>query len=195
MFIRIVDDSLERMLRGVLPLPEELGDVSFDIPSGNWSAQLSRITVNLYLYQAGRSTQPGRSLNQRTGANGNLQRRQAQPMIELRYLISAWAGSPRDEHQLLGDLISRLMAVNSIPEQYLTGELSSAVSLSADADDDNKLREIWGGAHAPLKAAFTLQATVAADSFDWTEAPPSVERIQALVRTMANSAPPPPVGR
>ena len=58
MFISHVDSGLEKLLRTRLPLPEEMGDVSFDAPSGTWSAQLSRITVNLFLYDIQRSSQP-----------------------------------------------------------------------------------------------------------------------------------------
>ena len=123
MFIRVVDESLERLLRAELPLPPEIGDISFDQPTGTWSAQLSRLTVNLFLYDVARSTQPSRSPIRRVvdagngGATG--QRRVPLPMIRLGYLVSAWAGSPRDEHQLLGEVINRLSGLPGLPEKYL----------------------------------------------------------------------------
>ena len=55
MIIPTVDTGLEALLRKGLPLPETVGDISFESPSGTWSAQLSRITVNLFLFGVGRS--------------------------------------------------------------------------------------------------------------------------------------------
>ncbi|MGX7681837.1 DUF4255 domain-containing protein [Jatrophihabitans sp. DSM 45814] len=180
MFIRTVDEGLERLLRTSLPLPEEIGDVTFDAPTSNWSAQLSRITVNLFLYDVCRSTQPARSATQAIDANGRPVRRPPQPMIQLGYLVSAWAGSPRDEHQLLGDLVSRLAAAAVLPAEHLPNELTSTVHLDLVEDPTNRLRDIWAGAGGQLKASFTLQATVASDTFDWQDEAPAVTRIEAL---------------
>jgi hypothetical protein len=158
-----------------------VGDITFDSPSSTWSAQLSRITVNLFLYDVARSSHPSRAPVARVDANGRLERRLPQPMVQLCYLVSAWAGSARDEHQLLGDVFSRLAITQSIPDEFLSTDLSSSVHLFLDADGDNRLREIWGAVGGNLKASFTLQASVAADSFDWQSAPPLVERVSTLL--------------
>ncbi|MCU1657746.1 MAG: hypothetical protein JWO57_2402 [Pseudonocardiales bacterium] len=180
MFVRMVDESLERLLRDELPLPEDLGDVSFDAPSGNWSAQLSRITVNLFLYEVVRSSHPASTPTQRVNANGKAERRAPQPMVELNYLVSAWAGSPRDEHQLLGDVISRLAARTSVPTEHLPAGMEYPIGLSFDGDQHNRIRDVWNAAGAHLKASFSLQVTVAADTFDWEDQAPPVTRIEAL---------------
>lgn len=188
MFIRVVDEGLERMLRAELPLATEIGEITFDAPSRNWSAQLSRLTVNLFLYDVRRSSLPSRSSTVRVGSDGRGEQRAPQPMIELGYLVSAWAGSPRDEHQLLGDVVSRLAARTVLPVEYLPGELASPVYLTLRQDDNNRLREIWTAVGGSLKASFTFAATVAADTFDWTIQPPAVERIEALSAPMPSHA-------
>ncbi|WP_345522554.1 DUF4255 domain-containing protein [Nocardioides conyzicola] len=182
MFISHVDSGLEKLLRTRLPLPEEMGDVSFDPPSGNWSAQLSRITVNLFLYDIQRSNQPSAPTT-RSLDGGPAQRRRPQPMMQLGYLVSAWAGSPRDEHQLLGDVVSIMAGVEAIPDDLLPDELSSTVRLGL-GDSDNKVREIWAASGGSLKASFSLMVTVAADTFDWELTPPSVERISGMASRM-----------
>lgn len=183
MFISHVDSGLEKLLRTRLPLPEELGDVSFDAPNGTWSAQLSRITVNLFLYDVQRSTMPS-APSARAATDGQpAQRRRPQPMIQLGYLVSAWAGSPRDEHQLLGDVVSILAGVDAIPEELLPDGLSSSVRLTL-GDGDNRAREIWSASGGSLKASVCLMATVAADSYDWEITPPLVERIAAIAHRM-----------
>jgi Pvc16 N-terminal domain len=181
MFIRTVDEGLEQLLRAQLPLPPDLGDITFDSPTSNWSAQLSRLTVNLFLYELNRSSHPSRSPTQRIAdETGKAQRKPPQPMIELGYLVSAWAGSALDEHQLLGNVISCLTGYNVLPEEYLPAPVSSTVYLSVGEDDHNRIREIWTAAGGSLKGSFTLQATVAADSFDWRPEAPMVTHIQGL---------------
>lgn len=184
MFIRAVDEALERMLRETLPLPEMIGDVSFDAPTGSWSAQLSRLTVNVFLYDVTPSADPARSAVVRTSPDGQPQRRALQPMIRLGYLVSAWAGSPRDEHQLLGDVLNRVVASPVLTEQYFTQPMSSSVRLLVGDDDGNRVREIWSSVGGQLKASFQLSATVAADTFDWQPEPTRVERIEAMMKRM-----------
>jgi hypothetical protein len=182
-FISNVDTSLERLVRERLPLPEDIGDVAFDAPTGNWSAQLSRITVNFFLYDVQRSAQPSRSSMTRTPDQGSLQRRVPQPMVQLSYLVSAWAGSPRDEHQLLGDLVSLFAASDHVPSEFVPDAVSTSVLLSL-GDDRSLPRELWSAAGGSLKASTTLQVTVGADSFEWKTAPPPVERVAAMADRM-----------
>lgn len=178
-FISNVDAGLERLVRARLPLPEEIGDVSFDPPTGTWSAQLSRITVSFFLYDVQRSTHPSRSTMTRTPDGGSLQRRVPQPMVQLSYLVSAWAGSPRDEHQLLGDLVSLFAAADHVPLEFFPTPPSTSVSLSI-GDDRSLPRELWTAAGGQLKASTTLQVDVGADSFDWKTAPPPVDQVVAM---------------
>jgi hypothetical protein len=179
MFIRIVDDGLERLIRDRLPLPDDAGDISFDIPTPTWAAQLSRITLNLYLFDVSRSSHQNRAATRRVDETGKALRRSPQPMVELDYLVSAWAGGPRDEHQLLGEVISRVISLDTLPVEYLTSELSSSVHLNLVEDDRHRARDIWSGAGGSLKASFTLQVSVAADTFGWTPEPPAVTMIEA----------------
>jgi hypothetical protein len=180
MFIRLLDEAMEKLLRDALPLPPHLGEISFDPPTSGWAAQLSRLTVNLFLYDVARSPQPTRAPTIRTGADGRPERRLPLPMVQLSYLVSAWAGSPRDEHQLLGDVVNRLVARSTLDPDYLPAQTASTVDISFGNDPANKTREIWGALGGQLKASFTLQLAVAADAFDWTEQAPPVQRIEAL---------------
>lgn len=178
MFIRAVDEGLERLLRAQLPLSAEAGDISFDAPTSTWSAQLSRITVNLFLYDVSRSDQPSRSMTHRVGPDGQAQRRAPQPLVRLNYLVSAWAGSPRDEHQLLGDVIDRVAGLAFLSPDYLAVPVSASVQLGFGEDPHNRPRDIWSAAGAQLKAGFVLSVTTASDTFDWDAEAPAVERIE-----------------
>jgi hypothetical protein len=179
MFITRVDSSFERLLRARLPLPTEVGDVSFDPPTATWSASLSRITVSLFLYDVQHSSLPSNTA-QRGGQDHAGMRRRPLPMMQLGYLVSAWAGSPRDEHQLLGDVVSILTGLDQVPAEFTAPELQSPVRFTIKEDPRNATRDIWAATGGQLKASVVLQAIVAADTFDWAQEPPTVDRIQLL---------------
>lgn len=181
MLIAVVDDGLEELLRAALPLPVDQGDVSFEAPSSTWSAQVSRLTVNLFLFSVSRSTQPPRPPVVRPRADGSLERRFALPMVELSYLVSAWAGSPRDEHSLLGDVLTRLSAHQVLPPEHLPRTLSSPIQLTLATDDPTRQRELWSGLGGAPKASFTLVTTLAVDAYDWEPTPPRVTEIVSPV--------------
>ena len=177
MLIPAVEDGIERLLRRSLPLTTEQGDVSFDAPSSTWSATVNRLTVNVFLYAIARSSQPPRLQENRRDAHGTLQRRFALPMVQLSYLVSAWAGSTRDEHELLGDVLAHVLANPVIPEDCMPAVLESSVQLSVAVDEVNRPRDVWSSVGGNLKASFTVLATVAADAYSWQDAPPLVERV------------------
>jgi len=183
-FISHADTALEAWLRAALPLSEEVGDVSFDAPNGQWSAQLSRITVSLFLYDVSRSTRPAAAAQLRRAPDGTVEtRRRPLPMMTLSYLVSAWAGSPRDEHQLLSDVVGLLAATDAVPAEFLADDAVSGIQLQL-GDERAVPRELWTAAGGQLKASTLLQATVAADAFDWEAAAPPVERLAAMARRM-----------
>jgi len=189
MFIKDVDDGLEAMLRARLPLPPDVGDIGFEAPTDAWSAQLSRLTVSLFLYSVERSNQPHRTQQTRVDQNGRPERRAPQPMIELGYLASCWAGSPADEHKLLSDVVSILAGTATLSEEFLPGSLHSSVWLNLGGGEIRP-RDVWQGLGGKLKACVLFQVTVAADTFQWEDQAPAVERISVL----ASPSPVRPVG-
>ena len=86
MIIPTIDTGLEALVRQELPLPASVGDVSFDSPSGTWSAQLNRITVNLFLFGVGRSPQSARPAVDRV-VDGPVQRPGQLPNLQLHYFV------------------------------------------------------------------------------------------------------------
>ncbi|WP_420114786.1 DUF4255 domain-containing protein [Pseudactinotalea sp.] len=183
MLISAVEEGIESLLRSTLPLSSEQGDVSFEAPSSTWAAGVNRLTVNVFLYGVTRSSQPPRvQAPQRN--DGQVVRRFALPMVQLSYLVSAWAGSPRDEHELLGDVLIRFLSHPLLPAEHLGAALESSVQLAVENDDHNRPREIWGAVGGHVKASFSLQATVAADAYPWETAPPLVDRVNTTVHAL-----------
>lgn len=193
MIIPVIDAGLESMLRAELPLPATVGDVSFDPPSGTWSAQLSRITVNLFLFGVGRSPQPPRPAADRV-VDGVRQRRPQVPMIELHYLVSAWAGTVRDEHQLTGELLSRFIEHQVLPQDHVQGSLVSPIQLAIAPHDNNKAKDVWSTVGGTIKPSFELVVTTAIDALPYEDLPPAVERIEGLVAPHGSARPVPSAG-
>lgn len=177
MLIPAVEASLERLLRATLPLPAEHGDVSYETPASTWAASVGRLTLNLFLYSLSRSPQPPRAQPRQLTDDGTRVRRHALPMVELRYLVSAWAGSPRDEHELLGDALTRLLIHQVLPPEHVAESLSSNIQLAVDADMENRPRELWAGLGGQMRASFTLSVTVAADAYAWEDEEPLADRV------------------
>jgi hypothetical protein len=193
MIIPVIDAGLESMLRAELPLPATVGDVSFDPPSGTWSAQLSRITVNLFLFGVGRSPQPPRPAADRV-VDGVRQRRPQVPMIELHYLVSAWAGTVRDEHQLTGELLSRFIEHQVLPQDHVHGSLVSQIQLAIAPHDNNRAKDVWSTVGGTIKPSFELVVTTAIDALPYEDLPPAVERIKGLVAPHGSARPVPSAG-
>lgn len=189
MFIAAVEDGIEALLRHSLPLTPEQGDISFATPSSTWSATVTRLTVNLFLYGVSRSPQPPSVQADQRAADGTVSRRFALPMVQLSYLVSAWAGSPRDEHELLGDVLTRVLAHPVLPPEHLTEPLESAVQFAIAGDESSRSREVWSGLGGQLKASFTLVVTVAADVYGWRTAAPVVEQIVPSATPMTEAGP------
>lgn len=180
MIIPVIDAGLEALIREKLPLPAALGDVSFDPPSGTWSAQLSRITVNLFLFGVGRSGQPPRPTVDRV-VDGVRQRRPQLPMIELHYLVSAWAGTVRDEHQLTGELLGHFILHQVLPAEHLPDEVASPIQLAVAPHDNSRAKDVWSTVGGTIKPSFELIVTSAIDALPFIDLPPEVERIEGLV--------------
>jgi hypothetical protein len=177
LFIRIIDEGLERLLRSKIPLPPDSGDVSFAQPSIGWAERLSRPTINLFLYEVKPSTRPSASVVRRTDVDGRAQRRAPSPVMEMNYLVSAWAASPVVEHQLLSELVSRLSVLNTLPIPNAVEQGGSPVQMIFGGDTENKLRDLWTAAGGRLKASFTLSVVTAIDAFPWVDQAPPVTQV------------------
>ncbi len=180
MIIPTIDTGLEALVRQSLPLPAAVGDVSFDSPSGTWSAQLNRITVNLFLFGVGRSPQPPRPAVERV-VDGRVQRRGPLPMLQLNYLVSAWAGSVRDEHQLMGDVLALFLLNQTLPVVHLPAEVSSGIQLAVAPHDNNRAKDVWSTVGGTIKPSFELVVTVATDALPFVDMATSVQRMERLV--------------
>src|ERR1700712_3673499 len=97
--IRDVDDTLKELLVKKMPIdPIDSIDVKFDMPNKEWSATVTKPTINLFLYDV-RENRELRSNDRtitRTADNTGVVTRAPVRMV-LSYLISAWTTDIADE--------------------------------------------------------------------------------------------------
>ena len=113
-------------------------------------------------------------------------------MLEMHYLVSAWAGVVRDEHQLLGDVLACLLQTTVLPAAHLPIPLPSPVQLTIEPYESSRAKDVWATVGGAIKPSFELVVTSAVDDPAFAELAPRVERINALV---APVPPGPPPGR
>jgi hypothetical protein len=116
--LELIDEGLEGFFRATVPLSATDVDVSFEAPDKEWSAKLTRPTVSLFLWDI------RRSVNSRSGmrtveVDGVVVHQPAHPIVELRYLISAWTSDHSDERGLLAGVMRSLLTYGSIPRDFL----------------------------------------------------------------------------
>ena len=171
-----LDKTLEKILvQGGNIAPNQI-DVSFDQPSGEWSARLSRPTLNCWCFDI-RENLKLRSMEMTTTRNGNQGRTTIAPRrMDLTYLITSWASKVEDEHQLLWRALAALKRVQSIDprdcEGLLRYQTHDVPLLVADTSNTSiNLVDLWGVLENQMRLGFTLTATVELDVELSIEAP------------------------
>ncbi len=120
----LIDDALESLLRASVPLGATEVDVAFDPPDREWSAKLTRPTVNMFLWDIRRSAARAKAGLEQFEQDGRTVRRMALPVVELRYLITAWTSDHGDERVLLSGLLRAITSFTEIPEAYVPAGLA-----------------------------------------------------------------------
>ncbi len=163
--IQDVDDTLKELLVQKVPIDPTLIDIKFDMPNKDWSATVTKPTINLFLYDV-RENQDLRS-NQRTITrnNGTGTETRAPVRIDLRYMITAWTSDIADEHQLLGQVLSALLQFPLLPPEVLKGTMQSQpLPVQAWIAQPDRLPnpwEFWGHMDHGMKAGLNFVLTTA----------------------------------
>lgn len=123
--IEDVDDTLKELLVQKVPINLADIDIRFEMPSKEWSATVTKPTINLFLYDV-RENHELRSSERtltRTDRTGIVSR--APIRVDLSYLISVWATDVADEHQLLGRVLTTLLRFPLLPPEVLKSSVQA----------------------------------------------------------------------
>jgi hypothetical protein len=163
-----VDKTLENILRERGKIPRDDIDIVFDQPTGEWSATLSRPTLNLYCFDLRENLKlrrPDYDINR----SGNRSVRSKPPSrIDLSYLVTAWARKVEDEHRLLWRALHVLKSmpvikpghdgVGGVREQF--HEIPIWVADTSIIDQRYNITDIWSVMDNQMRLGFLLVLTV-----------------------------------
>lgn len=167
-----LDEALRQFLIQEMPIKNGEIDIAFDQPRREWSARLSRPTLNLFLYdvrenQKLRQAQPVWETTH--NPDGTVTQRRKPVRVDLHYMITAWAAEPDDEHHLLTRALMALFRFPHLPENTLPESLrAQPVPLPimvAQIDEFRSPTDVWNVLDNEIKPAIACVITVALNPY------------------------------
>ncbi len=160
--IQLLDRALEEFLRARVPLSTHAVDISFQAPDKTWGAALSRPTVNVFLWDvASHSGYLKTGMQQRVNPAGSIERRPLNPVVDLGYLVTAWATERRDEHELLGSVLRCVLAHHVLPDEFVPDQFNGArCGLSLAPADRRMPGDFWSALEGRLRPGLQAQLAV-----------------------------------
>lgn len=186
----LVDESLEAFFRAAVPLSATDVDVSFEAPDRDWSAKLTRPTVNLFLWDIRRSAARSRTGVRQVERPAGVAYQQAAPVLELRYVASVWASDHSDERALLAGLIRAVLSHGAVPREFLPpayAEFDAPTLTMARAGEDHM--EVTRLLEGQLKPGLNMMLATEFDIGGERPAGPPVREIETAVGRRHGSAP------
>ncbi len=121
-----LDETLRNLLKEELEIHGFEGvDIAFDAPSRDWSGQLSKPAVNVFLYDLREAETLRTSEWQRLKRDGRTYETRPPMVMEASYAVTAWTQAVEDEHRLLSQVLAIFFAYPEIPQSKLNGRLAN----------------------------------------------------------------------
>lgn len=166
-----LDEVLRQLLIREIPIKNGEVDVKFDQPSREWSARLSRPTLNLFLHNI-RENVKLRASQQWTverNPDGTATQRRTPARVALHYMITAWANEPDDEHNLLARTLMALFRQPHLPADLLPESLQDQpMPIPLEVAQEDTLRnpaDVWNALDNEIRPAIVLLVTLALDPY------------------------------
>lgn len=168
--IHDLDDTIKELMVQKVPVDLAAVDITFDMPTKDWVAGVTKPTINVFLYdlRENHELRSNESLLSRSGALGT--ERKAPARVDATYLISVWTTDVSDEHRLLGSLLTALLRYPLLPAEVLKGSMvNQEFPLHAwisQPDKTPNVWDFWGGLDGRLKAGISYVVTLAVSPYE-----------------------------
>jgi hypothetical protein len=188
--------DLDETLRGLLKAELERHgfegvDIAFDAPAREWSGQLSKPTVNVFLYDLRETESLRTSEWGRLSRNGRTFETRPPMVMEASYAVTAWTQAVEDEHRLLSQVLAIFFAYPEIPQDKLNGRLangSQAWPIKARiGQGKGEKSDFWSAVGGQYKVSLDYVVRLSVESGAMRERGPEV-RTQTI-RTQMTDAP------
>jgi len=167
-----IDEVLRRLLVREIPISNGDIDISFDQPKREWSARLSRPTINLFLHDLRENVklrQQGQGPEfERMVHSGTLTQKHKAHRVDLHYAVTIWAKEPEDEHRLLAATLVALFRhptlAEDLPESLQDQPAPIALKV-AQYDELDKPSDLWNVMDNQQRPIINLVVTLALHPF------------------------------
>jgi hypothetical protein len=169
-----LDETIKKVLVAELPIKNGEIDVKFDQPKREWSAKLTKPTVNFFLYDVRENSalrqaqwQPVMNGNG-NGHDSNIARSKKTPFrIDCFYMMTTWASEPEDEHRLPTRCLMSLFRHPVLPEHMMVGSLQhNRFEVTTGLARHDKLTnpaEVWSALDNEMRPSISYIVTLALD--------------------------------
>lgn len=183
--LNLLDESLEAFLRAEVPLAKRTVEISFDAPDSDWSAGVTKPTVNLYLWDVRRNADDVESgFEIVEDEEGNKSRQPPKPRVDCRYLVTAWTTETQDEHALLGQVLATMLANDHLPTEHMVESYAHVRPLptfSVASADGKDQADFWSAVGGQLKPGLDLVVTATVDAGIIWDVGPDLDKLDIVL--------------
>ena len=171
-----LDETLRRILTDRIPIKNGEIEVKFDQPKREWSARLSKPTVNMFLYDIRENPQLRKQEFERLRHNGRLVTEQRTSYrLDCFYMITTWAAEPEDEHRLMARVMRALFQLPYLPKDALVGKLKNqGFDIPIQLARHDKLTnpaEVWSSLDNEIRPSVNYIVTLEMNPWDEVTGP------------------------
>ncbi len=167
-----LDEALRRLMRQELPIKNGEVEVDFHQPKREWSARLSRPTLNFFLFDLKENLKLRGAQSPwqvEPGPNNTVVQRRRPVRLDASYIITAWATEPEDEHRLLSRALMVLFAHPELPKELLPEGLTDqpvpVQYMAAQKEDLQNVADLWSALDNELRPAIVCVLTLALNPY------------------------------
>lgn len=173
--IAAVDEVLRKLLIREIEIKDNEVDIQFDQPKREWSARLSKPTLNLFLFDIRenlrlRGSEQYYTINR---PDGTSEVRRNPVRMDLRYLMTAWVKEAEDEHLLLSSALMALLRNPFLPPDLFPEQLKpqphpcalDVATFHPEPGPVDKFTEIWGVLDNEIRPGVIVTVTISIDPY------------------------------
>ena len=166
-----IDKAMREFLYKEIPLRKNEVEISFDQPKREWSARLTKPTINLYLFDLKENLdlRGSEQWARKDLENGLVELRRNPVRMDLEYLITAWTKEVVDEHQLLSNVLVLLLRTPILSDDFLPDHLKNpSVPIRLEAVQSDVLANpstLWNTLDNVFKPGIRLKVTLSIDPY------------------------------
>jgi hypothetical protein len=164
-----LDEAIRELLYKEIPLRKNEVDIVFDQPKREWSARLTKPTINMYLFDLKENVdlRGSEQWSRKDLDNGMVELHRNPVRVDLEYLITAWAKEVLDEHRLLSNVLILLLRTPRLENEYLPEALRDPiVPVRLEAVQTDVLANpstLWNTLDNVFKPGIRLKVTLSID--------------------------------